>query len=96
MDKQSIGLWLMAGILVATFALFHFQQLAEPLIFAGGRMSESFVVGACPAPKDNVIYGWGNRAVGQKGTMEVGCFNAAAGKIVGVSSLEDCQSVVCR
>jgi len=96
MDKQFIGLWLMIGILVATFALFRFQQSAEPLIFAGGRMSESFIVGACPAPKGDIIYGWGNRAVGQRGALEIGCFDAAAGKIVGVGSLEECQAVICK
>ena len=96
MDKQSIGLWLMVAVLVAVFALFYFQESAKPLIFASGRMSESFIVGACPAPQDNIIYGWGNRAVGQKQVMEMGCFDATAGKIVGVSSLEECQAVVCK
>lgn len=96
MNKQyNLGLWLTVGVLMITFVLFYFQQLAKPLIFASGQSSSLFIIGACSAPKNNVIFGWGNRAVGQD-SLEFGCFDAAAGKIVDVGSLEECRAAVCR
>lgn len=95
MNKHFFSWWLMTAILMTTFLLFYYQQAAEPFIFAGGQGSGLFTIGACSAPKGDVIFGWGNRAVG-RGIVEFGCFDAAAGKIVGVGSLEECRTAVCR
>lgn len=97
MNKQSVGLWLTVGVLTATFIIFYLQQtVAGPVTFAGKRLSQTFLVGSCPAPAQNIIYGWGNRAVGQGGAVEFGCFDAEAGRIVGVKSLEECLEAVCE